>query len=88
MKYWKYQIVNRANIGTEENPVWHEAFFEKMIPCTEKNEEIAKCEAHNGEYTIEDDGQPDPTETPTQLDRIESQVTYTAIMTGTLQEVF
>lgn len=25
---------------------------------------------------------------PTQLDRIESQVTYTAIMTDTLQEVF
>lgn len=27
-------------------------------------------------------------EEPTQLDRIESQVTYTAIMTDTLQEVF
>ena len=27
---------------------------------TEANEAIAKKEAYNGEYTIEDDGQPDP----------------------------
>ena len=26
----------------------------------EVNEEIAKLEAYNGEYTIEDDGQPEP----------------------------
>ena len=26
----------------------------------EVNEEIAKREAHKGEYTIEDDGQPEP----------------------------
>lgn len=48
-----------------------------------KNEEIAKREAHNGEYTIEDDGIEEVT-VPTQLDRIEAQITYTAIMTDTL----
>ena len=57
MKHYKYNICNRANIGTEENPKWVESFFEKMIPVTESNEEIAKREAYNGEYTIEDDGQ-------------------------------
>ena len=31
----------------------------------EANEEIAKQEADNGEYTIEDDGQPDPVAEPT-----------------------
>lgn len=51
-----------------------------------KNEEIAKREAHNGEYAIEDDGQPVPAEQPSQLDVIEAQVTYTAIMTDTLLE--
>jgi len=32
--------------------------IEKRIPYTEKNEEIAKKEAYNGEYTIEDNGVP------------------------------
>lgn len=50
----------------------------------EVNEEIAKREAYNGKYIIEDDGKPDPSEIPTQLDEIQAQVTYTAIMTDTL----
>ena len=37
---------------------------ENLIPVemgwNEVNEEIAKREAHKGEYTIEDDGQPEP----------------------------
>lgn len=37
---------------------------ENLIPVeigwNEINEEIAKREAHKGEYTIEDDGQPEP----------------------------
>ena len=51
---------------------------------SEANEKIAKAEAYNGEYTIEDDGKPEPA--PTQLDRIEAQTTYTAMMTDTLME--
>ena len=86
MKYWKYKIHNQSNVGTEENPVYHDDFVAKMIPCTEANEEIAKKEAYNGEYTIEDDGVEEVTE-PTQLDIIEAQVTYTAMMTDTLLEV-
>ena len=54
---------------------------------SEANEEIAKLEAYNGEYSIEDDGQPESAETPSQLDIIEAQVTYTAMMTDTLLEV-
>jgi hypothetical protein len=49
--------------------------------------EIAKKEAYNGEYAIEDDGQPDLTQEPTQLDRIEAQIAYTAMITDTLLEV-
>lgn len=46
----------------------------------------AKETAYNGEYTIEDDGVEEISE-PTQLDRVEAQVTYTAMMTDTLLEV-
>lgn len=60
---------------------------DKVLPFSEANEEIAKVEAYNGEYTIEDDGQQAPSQTPTQLDIIEAQVTYTAMMTDTLLEV-
>ena len=70
MKFWKYKIVNRANVGTEENPLWHEAFYEKRIPCTEENEKIAKGEAYNGEYEVYDDGRPEPVVQPTDAERI------------------
>ena len=43
--------------------------------------------AYNGKYEIFDDGQPDPAVTPSQLDVIEAQVAYTAMMTDTLLEV-
>ena len=56
------------------------------MPWNAENEELAKLEAHNGEYTIEDDGQPDPANIPSQLDRVEAQVNYTAMMTNTLME--
>lgn len=56
MKYIKYQINNRVNIGTEDSPNWIDNLFQKSIIYTEVNEKIAKSEAHNGEYTIEDDG--------------------------------
>lgn len=70
MKCWKYKIANRVNFGTEENPVWHEAFFEKRLPYSEANEEIAKKEAWGGEYTVEDDGQPEPEAVTSQEERI------------------
>lgn len=56
MKYFKYLIVNRSNVGTEDEPVWNESFYEKKMPYAESREEIAKAEAYKGEYTIDDDG--------------------------------
>lgn len=64
-----------------------ETLMEKSLDYAEANVEIARQEAYNGEYTIEDDGQPDPADAPSQIDAIEAQVTYTAIMTDTLLEV-
>ena len=80
-------LMNEINYGTKENPNIEQIFFDKTLSWSEENEEIAKVEAYNGEYTIEDDGRPEPTETPNQLDVIEAQVTYTAMMTDTLLEV-
>lgn len=87
MKILKYNLCTRVNHGTEENPKIEEALSPVEISYSEANEEIAKREAYNGEYTIEDDGQSEPVAEATQLDRIEAQVAYTAMMTDTLLEV-
>lgn len=60
MKILKYNLCTKVNHGTEENPVWEETLSAVEMGWNETNEEIAKREAYNGEYTIEDDGQPEP----------------------------
>ena len=84
MKVIKYRLMTEVNNGTEEQPDIRQVFSDVSMGWNEANEEIAKAEAYNGEYTIEDDGEPEPA--PTQLDRIEAQTTYTAMMTDTLME--
>ena len=86
MKILKYNLCTKVNRGTEEEPQIGEILSPVTMGWNEANEEIAKLEAYNGEYTIEDDGQPEPEVTPSQLDVIEAQVTYTAMMTDTLLE--
>lgn len=87
MKIIKYTLCTLVNHGTEESPVWKEILTPVSMDWNEVNEEIAEREAYNGEYIIEDDGQPDPSETPTRLDVMEAQLAYTAMMTDTLLEV-
>ena len=66
MKWIKYKIlVGETNVGTEEEPNIELDFLGKSMSYSEANEEIAKQEAYNGEYTIEDDGKPEPETTPT-----------------------
>lgn len=73
MKWIKYKFLScEVNHGTEENPDIEQIFLDKSMPWNEANEEIAKREAHNGEYTTEDDGQPEPTATPTLEDLAEA----------------
>lgn len=81
MKIIKYNLCTKINHGTEENPVIDEILSPVEMGWNEANEEIAKREAHNGVYTVEDDGIEEII-IPTQLDRIESQVAYIAMMTG------
>ncbi len=82
MKIIKYQLCTEVNRGTEQEPEIEQIFTAVSLGWSEANEKIAKSEAYNGEYTIEDDGKPEPA--PTQLDRLEAQTTYTAMMTDTL----
>ena len=60
MKILKYNIYDRVNHGTEESPVWKDILTPVKMGWNEENEEIAKREAYNGEYTIEEDGQAEP----------------------------
>ena len=55
MKVIKYNLCAKVNHGTKEKPIWKDALSPVIMGWNEKNEEIAKAEAHNAEYTIEDD---------------------------------
>ena len=84
MKVIKYQLCTEINHGTKEQPNIEQVFSKVSLGWSEANKKIAKAEAYNGEYTVENDGKPEPA--PTQLDRLEAQTTYTAMMTDTLME--
>lgn len=84
----KWIVYNKENVVlNDDGEVENQSFIPIHSPYSYENENIAKSEAYNGEYTIEDDGQPEPELEPTQLDRVEAQSTYTAMMTDTLLEV-
>lgn len=54
MKVIKYNLCTRVNHGTEEEPNIEEVLSAVTMGWNEQNEEIAKREAHNGKYTIEE----------------------------------
>ncbi len=55
MKKIKYELLAGEEVSNEN--------LQKVIPYSLENEEIAKMEAYNGEYTIFDDGESEA-ETP------------------------
>lgn len=54
MKVLKYRLMTEVNHGTEEQPDIVQIFSDVTLGWSESNEEIAKHEAYNGEYTVED----------------------------------
>ena len=71
MKRIKYKFLSaEINRGTEEEPKLEKVILNKSMTWSEANEEIAMREAYNGEYTIEDDGQPEPEAKQTPEERI------------------
>ena len=65
MKIIKYRFMKEVNCGTDERPDIRQIFYSATMGWSKDGEEIAKREALNGEYTIEDDGEPDPEEEAT-----------------------
>lgn len=70
MKILKYNLCTNINCGTEEKPRIEKILTPVYMGWNPTNEEIAKREAYNGEYSIEDDGQPEPTPEPTIWDEL------------------
>ena len=50
-------LCNCVNRGTEEEPVWEEVLYPVKMDWNEANEEIARREAHNGEYSVVEEAQ-------------------------------
>lgn len=65
MKVLKFRICTQSNIGTADSPKIVESFADGKLRWSEENEAVAKKLAYNGEYTIEDDGKPEPVIPPT-----------------------
>ena len=65
MKVLKFRICTQSNIGTADSPEIVESFTDGKLGWSEENEAVAKKLAYNGEYTIEDDGEPEPVIPPT-----------------------
>ena len=63
MKVIKYRLFQATINGND-------VALPKEQPYTEENLAIAEEEAYKGEYTIEDDGQPEPEAQPTEAERI------------------
>lgn len=70
MKKISYQMLQTVVLDGVEQPKSEKYMSSVAIPYSEENEEKAKREAYNGEYTIEDDGQEEPAAEPTQAERI------------------
>ena len=69
MKSIKYLIKNTIPMSSPDGGAVHvQNFIEKELQCEnaalESAIEIAKLEAYNGEYTIEDDGESEPEPKP------------------------
>ena len=82
MKVLKYRLMTEVNHGTEEQPDIQQIFSDVTMGWNEINEETAKREAYKGEYTIEDDGEPEPE--PTEQEQLRADVDFLLAMGGVL----
>ena len=78
----KYRLCDTVNIGADDSPYMIETFVERVDDWSEAAEEAVKTKAYNGEYTIEDDGQPEPE--PTEQEQLRADVDFLLAMGGVL----
>ena len=83
MKRILYKFISaEINHGTEEEPNIEIVLLEKSLPYIDGAIELAQREAYNGEYTIEDDGKPEPE--PTEQEQLRADVDFLLAMGGVL----
>lgn len=82
MKAIKFMLCSEINAGTKENPKIIQNIVGITRSWSEKEEELAKRIAYNGEYTIEDDGRPEPE--PTEQEQLRADVDFLLAMGGVL----
>ena len=82
MKRIKYLILEEHNYGTEGEPKVERTLKYKYAPWSLANEEAVKSDAYNGEYAIEDDGEPEPE--PTEQEQLRADVDFLLAMGGVL----
>ena len=70
MIYFTKEIV--VNDETEADPKIRKFFVKQGMSYSDKNLKLAQKEAYNGQYTIEDDGQPEPE--PSREEQLETDV--------------
>lgn len=88
MKWLKFNTKDiYTEVDEEGNRVEREVITPLMVEDNESGRAYAGEMSYDGVITEYDDGEPDLAAVPTQLDTIEAQVTYTAMMTDTLLEV-
>lgn len=84
-KLIKYKFLSaEIDHGTAEQPDVEQVFLDKTLVWSESNEAVAQREAHNGEYTIEDDGQEEiQQQTPEErIAALEEQLAAAKILLG------
>lgn len=82
MKIIKYDFCTRVNRGTHEKPKWENVLSPVTMGWNEINEEIAKAEAYNGVYTIEDDGAEEPEFLPAEMRITELEEALEMLLNG------
>jgi hypothetical protein len=91
MKILTYKVMGYTGVYNPENKEVDqiECLATVVVECPtqailEEKEKIAKREAYNGEYAIEDDGAEEILE-PTELDKLDARLTYVEMMSGLLE---
>lgn len=82
MKVIKYNLCTRVNHGTEEEPQIEEILSAVTMGWNEANEAITAREAHNSEYTVEDDGQEEPEQITPEQRIAELEAAFEMLLSG------
>lgn len=82
MKEETYDVITESGVEQKTRQVLDKMTFICSSSLLEKNIAFVSSIAHNGEYTIEDDGEPEPE--PTEQEQLRADVDFLLAMGGVL----